>query len=168
MLKKVEFYNILFKVQICNMTKQTIQQKKDYAKLLYTVEGVTIQKELAERVGVSKQSINKWVNEENWESLRASVIITKEQELKRLYAQMIELNDEIAGREQGKRYAGTKDADVLVKLTAAIRQLETDTSIAQIIEALRGLVQFVQLSGDFDKAKLIMNEGDAYVKSMVK
>jgi uncharacterized protein YjcR len=68
------------------MSKQeTIQRKKDYAKLLYTVQGVTVQKELAQRSGVSEQTISKWIRAEKWEQIRASIIITKEEELKRLY-----------------------------------------------------------------------------------
>jgi len=154
-------------VQFCCMAKQTIQQKKDYAKLLYTVEGVTVQKELAERVGVSKQSINRWVNEENWESLRASVIITKEQELKRLYMQLVELNDAIMEREKGFRFANSKEADVLVKLTAAVKQLETDTSVADTIEVLKNFINHVRQE-DYVKAKEITALADIFIKTIVK
>ncbi len=154
-------------VQFCCMAKQTIQQKKEYAKLLYTVEGVTVQKELAERVGVSKQTINKWVNEENWESLRASVIITKEQELKRLYMQLVELNDAIMDREKGSRFANSKEADVLVKLTAAVKQLETDTSVADTIEVLKNFINHVRQE-DYVKAKELTALADIFIKTIVK
>ena len=36
-------------------------QKKEWAKLLFTKENLT-QQEIAERVGVSRVTINKWIN----------------------------------------------------------------------------------------------------------
>lgn len=148
-------------------TKDTIQRKKDYAKLLYTVQGVTVQKELAERVGVSPQSINKWVNEENWEHLRASEIITKEEELKRLYAQVTELNDHVAAREKGHRFANSKEADTLVKLTAAIRQMETDTSTSDTISALTKFIIHVRKE-DYKVAMDITTWADQFIKTLVR
>jgi transcriptional regulator with XRE-family HTH domain len=149
------------------MARQTIQQKKEHAKLLYTVEGVTVQKELAERTGVSKTTINKWVNEENWEALRASVIITKENELKRMYMQITELNDAIMSREKGERFSTSKEADVLVKLTAAVRQLESDTSVADTIEVMKNFINFVR-QDNYETAKNITNLADVFIKSLLK
>lgn len=148
-------------------TQESIQRKKDYAKLLYVAEGVTVQKELAERVGVSVQTINKWINKENWESLRASVIITKESELKRMYMQLTELNDKIMKREPGERFANTKEADVLIKLSSAIKQLETDTSVADTIEVLKNFINHVR-NDDYGTAKQITALADVYIKSLIK
>ncbi len=148
-------------------TKESIKIKKDYAKLLYTVEGVTEGKELAARVGVSQQSISKWKNEGEWELLRASVIVTKESELRRLYMQITELNNHIMSRESGQRFANTKEADTLVKLTSAVRQLETDTSAAEAMEVLKDFVMFIQ-GEDYQKAKEITNLADAFIKSLLK
>lgn len=148
-------------------TKETIQRKKDYAKLLYTVEGVTVGKELAQRAGVSEQTISKWKNDEGWEQLRASVIITKENELKRLYNQIVELNDAIVQREQGQRFASSKEADVLVKLTSAVRQLETDTSVADAIEVLKDFIGHVRID-DYELAMQITTVADGYVKTLMK
>lgn len=147
--------------------KETIQRKKDYAKLLYTVEGVTVQKELAQRAGVSEQTISKWVRTEKWEQIRASVIITKESELKRLYFQITELNDAIESREKGYRYANSKEADVLVKLTAAVRQLETDTSIADSIEVLKNFINQIR-QDDYEMAKKVTALADGFIKTLVK
>lgn len=56
-------------------------QKKEWAKLLFTKENLT-QQEIAERVGVSRVTINKWINSENWEHLKVSITITREEQLK--------------------------------------------------------------------------------------
>lgn len=146
---------------------EAMQRKYNHAKLLYTVEGVTVQKELAERVGVSLQSINKWVNDEAWESFRASVIITKDAELHRMYMQVTELNDFIMLKPKGQRFANSKEADTLGKLTAAIRQLETDTSVADTIEVLKNFINHVR-EDDYEKAKEITSFADIFIKSIIK
>src|SRR5688572_21196850 len=112
--------------------KLTIQQKKDWAKLLFTRENITTQKELAARVGVSEKTIGKWISDEGWEKFRRSLIVTKEEELSRFYEQVAELNDLIRDRPKGLRFANSKEADSLVKLTTAIRSMEIESSVAQI------------------------------------
>ena len=57
--------------------------------------------------------MSKWVSTEKWEILRSSFTITKEQELRRIYIQINELNNSIAEREDGKRYATSQEADIL-------------------------------------------------------
>ena len=147
----------------------TMQQKKDYAKLLYTIEGVTMQKELAQRVGVSVQTINSWVNAEDklWDRIRSSMIITKEVELRRMYMQITELNDNIMKRPVGQRFSDSKEADVLIKLTSAVRQLETDTSISEVIEVMKNYIGFVRTI-DLATAKTITGLADQYIKSLIK
>lgn len=147
--------------------QETIQRKKDYAKLLFTIEGVTSGKELAERVGVSEQTISKWKKTENWEGLRASVLVTKESELRRIYAQITELNDAIAGREKGTRYANSKEGDTLSKLTGAVRQLETETSAAEAMEVMKNFINFIRVD-DYEKAKEITLLADGFIKTLVK
>lgn len=146
---------------------ESMQRKQDYAKLLFTNQGVTVGKELAERVGVSEVTISKWRNSGGWEQLRASVIITKEAELRRLYMQLTELNDHIFAREKGQRFASSKEADTLVKLTAAVKQLETDTSVAETMEVLKNFIIAVR-EDDFTKAQEITKLADIFIKSLIK
>lgn len=146
---------------------EAMQRKYDHARILYTVEGVTNQKELAERVGVSTVTMNKWVQKEGWETRRASVIITKEAELHRLYAQVVEINDHITNKEAGHRFANSKEADTIVKLTGAIRQLETDTSVADVIDVMKKFIQHIR-EDDYEQAKLVTSLADLFIKSIIK
>lgn len=177
----IGFYSCLYKPHFWGMAKKktgtkanpttssTMQQKKDYAKLLYTIEGVTMQKELAQRVGVSVQTINSWVNAEDklWDRIRSSMIITKEVELRRMYMQITELNDNIMKRPVGQRFSDSKEADILIKLTSAVRQLETDTSISEVIEVMKNYIGFVRTI-DLATAKEITALADQYIKSLIK
>ncbi len=153
--------------QICPMSStENMKRKKDYAKLLYTMQGVTVGKELAERVGVSAQTISKWINSDNWEHLRISLVITKESELRRYYAQIKELNDAIENRKEGNRYPTSNEADTISKLTKAVKELETETSVAEAVEVIKNFVMYIR-EQDFEKAKIVMDFGDAYIKSLM-
>jgi transcriptional regulator with XRE-family HTH domain len=148
-------------------TIQTIQQKKEHAKLLYTVEGVTVGKELAERVGVSAQTISKWINSEEWETIRASLIMTRESEVRRLYRVLTFLNDTIETREKEEKKPITNaEADTLVKISAAIRNMETEVSISESIQVLKNFINAVRTS-DIDLAKKITTEADHFIKSLL-
>ena len=81
--------------------------------------------------------------------------------------QLVELNDAIMEREKGFRFANSKEADVLVKLTAAVKQLETDTSVADTIEVLKNFINHVRQE-DYVKAKEITALADIFIKTIVK
>ncbi|SMO48185.1 DDE transposase family protein [Solitalea koreensis] len=142
------------------------KQKKEWAKLLFVRENVTVQKELALRVGVSEKTIGKWIEEENWKRLRASNVISKDEQLSRLYMQLTELNDHIFQKPEGFRFADSKQADTIVKLTAAIKQLETDCSVAEAMEVGRRYLQFIRVV-DFDSLKTSASLYDAFIKKLI-
>ena len=147
--------------------QQTIQQKKEHAKLLYTVEGVTVGKELAERVGVSAQTISKWINSEDWEIIRGSLIMTRENELRRLYSRLTYLNDTVEKREHEKKEPITNaEADTLVKISASIRNMETDVSVSESIQVLKNFINSLR-STNLELAKKITVEADHFIKSLL-
>ena len=144
----------------------TNKQKRDYAKHLYLTEPSILQKELAERVGVSKNTISRWVAEGKWEELRTSVVTSKATQLARLYRHLAELNDAVESRPEGERYVGTRDVDTLTKLTAAIRNLETETNIADKIEVGKEVLAHVRRSGaPVETVKAIATLYDTYIKA---
>jgi uncharacterized protein YjcR len=146
----------------------TIAEKKEYAKLLYLKENMT-QKEIAERVGVSERTMSKWVKEGNWEHMKTSIIITKEEQLRRIYDQIAALNDFISNREieEGNKFANSKEADTLNKLAAAARSLETDVALADVIEVAKRLINWLRLI-DIAKAQEVTRLFDAYIKDAAK
>lgn len=151
------------------LTNQELERAKDYAKLLYTAQDITNQKELSDRVGVSVTTINKWINADNeyWKQLRESQLTTKDSELRRLKMQLTELNDKIFAKPKGERFSDSKEADILSKLTASIRQLETDLSISEAIETLLRFGNYLKPL-DYQMAKEIAFLGDGFIKSLMK
>jgi len=142
--------------------------KKEHAKLLFTQEKLS-QKEIAERVNVSEQTITKWVNANNgeWRRLRQNLIVTKKEQLSRIYEQLDEITEEIQKREKGKRYVNSKEADILVKLTAAAKNLETETSLAEIIEVGMRFLNWMR-PVDLEKAKEFSGYFDGFIKDQLK
>ena len=142
--------------------------KKEHAKLLFTQEKLS-QKEIAEKVNVSEQTITKWVNSNNgeWKRLRQSLIVTKKEQLSRIYEQLDEITQEIRKRKEGKRYVNSKEADILVKLTAAAKNLETEASVSVVIEVAMKFLDYIRPI-DLEKAKEISGYFDSYIKDLLK
>jgi hypothetical protein len=144
------------------MTNLTNTQKKEWAKTIYLKEHST-QKDIAKRVGTSEQTLCKWIADEGWEHLRHSVVASKSEQLERAYMQLTELNDSIMARAEGTRFANSKEADTLVKLSSIIKNLENDTSITDIVNVSIDMVNWYRTI-DFLKAKEISNVFDLYIK----
>ncbi|MEO0337591.1 MAG: DDE transposase family protein [Bacteroidota bacterium] len=143
----------------------TINEKRELAEYLYTSGAISTQTELALRVKVSEVTISKWKNKYKWDDKRKSLLVTRGEELRNLYDQLSELNQWIKDREQGQRFATSKEADTLRKLTASIRELETEVSIGQTIDVFIGFNDWLQ-KVNHDKAKEMIELQDAYVKSL--
>lgn len=147
-------------------TKGKREQKKELAKLLYLHESLT-QKEIATRVGISEVTLSKWVNKENWESLKVSITITKEEQLKNLYRQLAALNDAIAARDKEIRFATSTEADTISKLATAIDKMESDVGISDMVSVSKKFLTWVR-KFDLQKAQEITPLFDAFIKDNLR
>ena len=138
------------------MAELTRQQKKEFAKILYTKENLT-QEEIADRTGVSRVTVNRWITGENWKDLRASVTMMKEERLK----------DAIASRPDGERFATPAEADTIAKYAKAIEKLEGEVGLSDVISVLRKLLAHVR-EYDLEEAKRIAPVCDSFVNSFLK
>ena len=138
------------------MAELTNEQKKAWAKTLYTRETLT-QAEIAERVGVSRVTVNNWIGKGSWEQLKASITITRDR-------QLAELNNAIMGKPEGERFPNAAEADTISKLSNAIKKLETEVGLADIISVFSDLLRWVR-TYDSTQAKEITPLLDAFVKS---
>lgn len=145
------------------MAKQTIQQKREFAKMLYLNNDGITQKEIAQRAGVSEVTIGRWIKNEKWETLKVSLLTTKSEQLSLLYNQLAALNDTIRNRDE--KFASTKEADTIIKITAAIKNLEVETSIAEKVETAQQFLKFVRTTSSIDTSKKIASLFDAFIKS---
>lgn len=144
------------------MAELTNTQKKEWAKSLYLRESMT-QQELANRVGVSRVTISNWIRDGKWEEYKAGLTLTRKEQVNNLYRQVAEINRQIAERPEGERFANSKEADILGKLSSSIAHMEQEMGIADKIAVLTDFVEWLRAL-DINKAKEIVSLADAYIK----
>ena len=139
------------------------KEKKQYAYLLFTRESLT-QKEIAARVHVTEKTVGAWKDEGKWERLSASLMMTREAQINMLYDQLNNLNVDINQRELGKRKASASEADSIIKLTAAIKNLQVETGISELVSVGKEICDFVRTT-DTKKAQELADWIDAFIKT---
>jgi len=117
--------------------KGTLNNEKELAKLYY-LSG-ELQKDIAAKVGVSCQTVNKWVKDGSWDTLRAAKTITRREIVTKMLQQINE-----------KLESGEWTADEMVKATAAIEHLDKQTNVVTIIEVFGAYNKWLLSRMQFD------------------
>lgn len=145
----------------------TAKQKKEWARQLY-LDGSQMytQQEIADKVGVSRKTICKWITDEKWNELRISITMTKDQSIKRLHKQLEDLLFLIETRPMGERHATPDESNTISKLTSAIEKLETEVGIEDVVQVSVKVIEFVK-KYDVEKAKEIAEIFDQFIKSLL-
>lgn len=143
------------------MTRTNID-KKGIAKSLY-LDGNYTQEEIADKVGTTRQTVNRWVKAENWDTLKASVAITPAQIISQWSRQIIEINNAIAARDDGQRYATPPEADALAKLAGAIKKLEADIGVPDCVSVAMRFLSWLRPL-DIEAAKQFNTLFDVFIK----
>lgn len=155
---------MLWLIFVCIMAKElTNKQKKEWAELLF-LRGDITQKDIAAKVGCAEKTISDWAAKGNWDNLRKSMLTTKTEILRNLYNVLDKIGNKI---KKDDSIGDSKIADMYVKYTAAIKNLETETSTAQIFEVGRMFVNWLQ-GIDPQFALLVLNHLDSFIKENLK
>ena len=147
------------------MTKMNSEQMRQWAMSMYMNENRT-QAEIAEACGVSRQTIIRWAKSDKWDEHKASLTMTREEQIKNLQRQIMEINNGILGREQGKRFATPKEADTIAKLTAAINKIETELGIHEIVSTAQRFIAWLR-PVDLELTKTFTRLFDKFIKSLL-
>ena len=105
------------------MTKKELEKSKELARMYY-LNGET-QKLVAEKVGVSRVTINKWVADGGWDTMRVAKTITRKEIITKM---MQEANKKL---EEGKM-----SFDEMSKLAASIEKIDKQTNAITIYEVM--------------------------------
>lgn len=146
------------------LTKAELQEKRDYAKLLYTKEKLT-QKEIATRTGISQNTISKWATEDNWEAAQKNLMLTREDQLRQMMDELDILNTEIASG--GRGYATKEQAYIRDTLIQNIKKLETDVSASEVFDVAQKMINHFR-NIDLDKAKALTEDFDNFIKTLLR
>ena len=98
------------------MANKVSEEKKEFARVLY-MSGEQ-QNIIAEKVGVSKQTINRWVAEEAWDKRRAAQSVTRPEIVNNLLRAISNEVEKLNEERDAEKVAGA--CDKLSKLAATI------------------------------------------------
>lgn len=107
-----------------------IAVKKKLARELYMLDTMT-QKEIAERVGVTPNTLGKWVKKEKWNTILAASLSTKHETLARIDKAISDVFDKA---EEENRKLDSGDYDALSKLQKVRNSIDKEISLDVIIE----------------------------------
>ena len=115
------------------MSKQkTLEQtqRQELARM-YFMQGMK-QKEIADKVGVSRNTICAWIRDGKWDTVRAAKTVTRSELVKKMLQDLDE-----------KLTSGNWTTDDIVKVAAAIEKLDKQTNIVTIIEVFTSFNQWL-------------------------
>ena len=137
---RIRFAQNKIPIDLWGMTEGlTNGQKMEWAQLLYTEHQFTIS-EIAGKTGSTEAELRYWIQEGKWDGLKKSLIITKEEQLNILYEFLAFVTDKV---KKEKTY-DLKDLDKIQKLTAAIKNLESETNVAATIDAAKAFIDWLK------------------------
>ncbi len=96
-----------------------------------------------------------------WKNYCAKLIADKDEQLRLFYEQLGNLNTSIM---QGAGYPNDKEANIQKKLAASIAEIETSTSVGQIIKVAKEFILWIK-NDNLELAKSITVVFDGFIKS---
>lgn len=120
------------------MGKIELEKTKELARLYYM--GGDTQKMVAEKTGVSRVTINKWVAAGGWDELRTAKTITRKELISKMMQQASEQLEN-----------GSMSYDEMSKLAASIERIDKQTNVVTCIEVLSMLSNWLVARMGIDK-----------------
>ena len=146
------------------MNKGTMKfkQKQEKARLLYLNSNLN-QKQIAEQIGVTENTIGNWIEKFEWREFKAALTVTKEQIVKNTYLQIATIQDKVTNE---KRVPTVSETDQMLKLGKLISDLDKKIDASIIIQVF---IDFGNWAMGKDRAENGQNEKEYldFVKRMV-
>lgn len=140
------------------LKKSDLELLKSKAEALYIDTNLS-QKQIAEIVKVSPQTMSKWATEgdPNWDELRKLKSVGRPQALKKLYTKLIALADN-----------DTDNADSIIKITNAIEKLsDRKITIPNTINVMMKFAEYA-LKHDLELAKQINTLQKGFIEEVLR
>ena len=137
----------------------TQEERRRWAYFLYTEKDLSI-KELALEVSTDEATVRLWMQEGAWEQVKRSRLTSKATQLDFLYTVLENL------RSKDSKEASPKDADLMLKYTAAIHNLEEATTVTEIIEVSELFIRWLRRR-DMQLTKVVVKLFDTFIKERI-
>ncbi len=135
---------------------------QELARYLYTKEGKTL-KEIALTTGEEEGNIRVWVAQGGWEGMRVTLLTSKEHQLRQLFALLDQVNKKMTDAGE----VNPKDADLAMKYTTAIRNLDVALGIPEIVDIASQFINWVRTKNR-QLATAIAIEFDGFITGRAK
>jgi hypothetical protein len=112
------------------MTKAELEKKKELARALYMAGNQ--QDDIADKVGVSKVTISKWVNADAWKEARAARSITRPELVNKILLTIDRTIESVSHSDDPALLAGL--GDKLSKLASVIQKLDKQANVVDAVE----------------------------------
>ena len=141
------------------MQEESIDEvRRKYAKTLYTNQDNSIE-DIALETGADEDTIRSWVSDGAWDEMKRSQLTSKKAQLGHIYKLLNVLGAKLDNTED----VSVKDVDLYVKYTAAINNLEKDTSITNIMFVTGIFLKWLRRR-DFELARKVAPYIESYAK----
>lgn len=147
--------------------KTTKEEREGKQRLAYTlfVENGFEQKVIAQITGITEKSIGAWKKEGNWDADKQEARMGFQQQRRRIQKHIDRILTKIEERKAPDDVANSKEADVLSKLAASAKALQTELSFAHKAEAGKQFIQFIQQVHGQNKAIEVVELWHEYLMS---
>jgi transposase len=145
-------------------TKKELDAARELAYILF-INGIP-NKEIAERVGVSAQSVTAWIKDGDWKAKKAAKTITRTELINKTLEQISHMLDSDMLKDP-------KQADKLSKLAALVERLDKKNSPVLSIEVFIQFTSFLQNQAGFDRnisvdfIRQVNKYQDAFITSLM-
>lgn len=151
------------------MANKASEDKKEFARVLF-MSGEQ-QNVIAEKVGVSKQTVNRWVAEGEWDKRRAAQSVTRPEIVNGLLRAISNQIEALNEEKDPDKVAGA--CDKLSKLAATIEKLDKKANVVDAIEVFMAFGKWLQSRAQTDEelspelVKAINRYQDLYVSEQL-
>ncbi len=128
------------------MKKIELERKKNLGRSLY-MSGMELT-EIADQLGVSRQSVSKWCSADGWKEARAAKNISRPELVNKLLLAIDNLIAQV--NQSGDPEAIGTLADKLSKLSATIEKLDKKANVIDAIEVFMAFNRWLQYNAEFD------------------
>ena len=150
------------------MANKVSTDKKEFAEALF-MQGMP-QNSIAEKVGVSANTVGKWVKDGCWGEKRAAMSITRKSLQNELLSAIKDKIEELRDLDISK---SATVVDQLVKLSATIERLDKEASAVDFIECFMAFGRWLEYQAETDLEitsecrKLVNKYQNKYIHEML-
>lgn len=139
--------------------------EQEIARQLYIHSRFT-QGQIAEKLGVHRNTIQNWVRDGKWTVLRNKHRQMPAILVEDLYHELQEINDRISKRKVGERIPTVEETNIRRNIVTTIRQLKQNSSVSEMKEAFVPLIDVLKYSAP-DLVDSIKNFTDFIVEERI-